>query len=124
MPERSRTLLIVEDHNDIRDAIAQILVDEGWTVVGAANGEEALQQLARIPPPDVILADRIMPVLSGAEFVARLRTDPVLRKVPVVEMSASELSPSEGASAMLRKPFTPELLLSTIEKQLQASPLS
>jgi CheY-like chemotaxis protein len=101
----SRTVLIVEDDADICEAVAAVVEDLGLDVAVAANGQEGLRVLARIGVPCMILLDWWMPVLSGREFLERLKEDPETRTVPVVLMTASETAPPPGVAAVLRKPF-------------------
>src|SRR5689334_8429349 len=82
--ERQSTILVVEDDQDIREALMSVLEDEGYTVLGAANGLDGLEVLARISRPCMILLDLMMPVMSGAEFLSQMRRDDILAPVPVV----------------------------------------
>jgi CheY-like chemotaxis protein len=115
MARQSRSVLVVEDQEDIREVIVDILEENGWAVTTANHGEEALAHLASMPAPSVILLDRLMPVLSGADFLARLRGSDRWNGIPVIEMSASDPKPSPGVSGLLRKPFTIEELLAALE---------
>jgi CheY-like chemotaxis protein len=109
-----RTVLILEDDADIRDALAAVVEDHGLDVVSAANGQEGLRVLARTGEPCLILLDWWMPVLSGREFLERLREDPATRTVPVVVMTASDIAPPPGITAFLRKPFSVSRLLEVL----------
>ena len=106
-----KTVLLVDDEHAIIDALSGILEDEGFRVVTAANGREALVCLeTSSPPPDVALVDVMMPVMDGRELLARLRADARWSQLPVVMMSAvprsiiwkdSELAPAD----FFQKPF-------------------
>ena len=85
------TALIVEDDPATREAVRRALEHDGWTVTEAENGQAALQQLAA-GLPGVILLDLMMPVMDGFELVAELRTHPDWRAIPVVVMTAKELT--------------------------------
>src|SRR5262245_56856283 len=87
--EDSMTVLIVEDQPAIRQVLAEILADEGYPVVCASNGLEAISYLhhgAQLPP--VILLDLAMPVMSGWDFLAERKRDPALETISVILMTA------------------------------------
>jgi PAS domain S-box-containing protein len=86
-----RRALVVEDDSETRVWLRRVLRDEGWTVVEAANGREALARLATAAP-DVVLLDLIMPEMDGFELLDELRHDEVWRRLPVVVVTAAELS--------------------------------
>jgi CheY-like chemotaxis protein len=77
-------ILIVEDEPDVRDAFAARLGAEGYEVVTAANGREALRLLERGPLPDAILLDYAMPVMDGRAFRDAQLRDPRWADVPVI----------------------------------------
>ncbi len=82
-----KTVLLVDDEHAIIDALSGILEDEGFRVVTAANGREALARLEE-GLPDVALVDVMMPGMDGRELVQRMRADARLSRIPVVMMSA------------------------------------
>src|SRR5947207_15447872 len=81
-------ILIVEDDFDIREALTQILEDEGFQVRCASNGREALEVATSGPAPRLILLDLMMPVMNGWQFRAEQLKDPRLAEVPVLVISA------------------------------------
>lgn len=81
-------VLIVEDHEDSRDMLRQIVASTGATVLSAANGEEAMALLATKAPPDLVFCDLLMPRMDGYEFMEWLRRQPHLARIPVVAVSA------------------------------------
>ena len=92
MPQaKCHDILIVEDDESIRDCLAEVLDDEGYSVTVASNGREGLDRL-RSPkggrPPCVILLDLMMPVMDGFEFRAEQLKDRALAGIPVVVLSA------------------------------------
>jgi signal transduction histidine kinase len=106
-------LLLVEDDSSIRLALIDMLEDEGFAVVAAVNGRDALDELRSAPPPDAILLDLMMPVMDGWEFRVEQRSDPRLAGIPLLAMSAdlSAKARAIAADAYLRKPIDfPELL--------------
>ncbi|HLL03935.1 MAG TPA: response regulator [Myxococcaceae bacterium] len=113
----SQTILLVEDDSDLRVAMVTLLEAEGFEVVTANDGLMGLKQLERIHSPCLILLDWWLPLLSGNEFLSRLRGDPVWQGVPVVVLTASEAMPSARVEGFLRKPFTVSHLLELVYRQ-------
>ena len=110
-----KTILIVEDDEDVREMLATTLELEGTEVVTAANGLEAYH-LARLHHPKLIVLDLMMPVMDGWEFRRRQRGDPQLAGVPVVVLSALDQSRAadlDGA-AFLKKPLDFDRLLELV----------
>jgi CheY-like chemotaxis protein len=113
-----RSILVIEDDDDIRELMLAVLGDEGYTTTGASNGREGLDVLARSGRPCLILLDLMMPVMSGSEFLARLRSDEALARTPVVIVSAwsgeeEDLAPVEG---VVPKPVDLGALLALVER--------
>ena len=117
-------VLVIDDDSDIRDELAELLRDEGYQVVTAANGREALRALRHDVRPGLILLDLGMPVMDGRAFSAELRSDPALRDTPVVLLSgqgdARETAARLEARACLVKPVAYPTLLGTIERFCEA----
>jgi two-component system, chemotaxis family, chemotaxis protein CheY len=112
----ANTIVLVEDDQGIRETMAALLVDEGFVVAQAANGEEGLTQLRAHPDACLVLLDLWMPVLNGWQMLETAKSDAVLAQVPVVVISAAgDLPPPPGAAAFLRKPIRLETLLSTVD---------
>ena len=112
-PSAGPRLLLVEDDSSIRLALAEMLGDEGFSVATADNGRDALDQLRRGAPPDVIVLDLMMPVMDGWEFRVEQRGDPLIAGIPLLAMSAdlSAKARAIAADAYLRKPIDfPDLL--------------
>jgi CheY-like chemotaxis protein len=108
-------ILVVDDNDALRENLAECLAAEGYQVAEARNGQGALDHLAREPLPSVVLVDQMMPGMTGAELVSRIRTDPRLSGVRVV--LATGLAPARGtvaADAVLTKPFGIEELLDAV----------
>ena len=110
---------MVDDDEDIRTTIQQILEEEGYRVLAAPNGEEALRLLAAHPAPRLILLDLMMPVMDGARFKARLTAAPRLGAVPVVIISAggglAHKASLMKAAGYLAKPIDLRTLMGTVE---------
>jgi CheY-like chemotaxis protein len=102
----NQTVLVVDDDEDIRDALCELLVDEGYRAIAAANGEEAMTYLRGSDPPCVILLDLMMPIMDGWEFRRRQQGDPLLAKIPVVVITAAgDRARSIAAERSLPKPL-------------------
>ena len=113
-------ILIVDDDNDVRSALSELLLEEGFAVEAARNGREALARLrAGTVHPAVILLDLMMPGMDGWDFRHEQMRDPKLASVPVVIVSASGFSRESirtqfHPAAYVEKPIEKELLLSAI----------
>jgi len=109
-------VLIVEDDEDLRDMMAQLLTIEGFDAAAVANGREALDYLHTSEKPHVILLDLMMPVMDGWEFRRQQKADPDLARVPVIVLSA--LDPGRAstvdATAFLKKPLDFDRLLELV----------
>jgi two-component system cell cycle sensor histidine kinase/response regulator CckA len=118
-----RTLLVVEDDADIRDALDGLLSTEGFRVAGCCNGREALDWLHTSFKPDLILLDLMMPVMDGWQFRVAQKHDPELATIPVVALSADATAKAAAidADAYLRKPVDYETLIDTIDRLLIVS---
>ncbi len=109
------TILIVDDERDITAFVAELLTDEGYAVNVAYDGISALRSI-RSAPPDLVLLDVAMPGMSGTAVLRELRSGGFV-ELPVIMATAglqSHLLLSEGATAVLAKPFAIEQLLDTI----------
>ena len=109
------SVLVVDDERDIREAVAEVLRDEGFEVHDAPDGAEALRQL-RAHRPDVVLLDLMMPGMNGWEFCAARKCEPELSRIPVIVISALGRVSGVDAQAFLQKPFELEALVSTVRR--------
>ncbi len=118
-------ILVADDNGDMRDYIARLL-RESWEVEAVGDGRAALDAMRR-NPPDIVLADVMMPGLDGFALLRAVRSDPALRDTPVVLLSAraGEEATAEGLNAgaddYLVKPFTARELLVRVTTRLAAS---
>ena len=117
-----RTVLLVDDEHAIVDALSGILEDEGYRVLTAAHGREALARLEETRP-DVLVLDVMMPIMGGRELLQQLRTSDEWRTLPVLMMSAvprEVLERQEGSrlacDAFVEKPFDLHQLLATVDR--------
>ena len=103
------TAPVVDDDSETRSLVRLILETEGYAVVEAAHGEEALGLIGPNPVPDVIVTDLAMPVLNGVALIERLESEPRTATIPIVVVSASDearaLQTSGRVDAVVRKPF-------------------
>ena len=122
------SILIVDDNAQNRAVLTDFLVSFGHTSIAAEDGRVALARMARARP-DLVLLDLMMPVMDGYEILDRMKSDPVLRHVPVVVISAvDEISSvvrclERGADDYLVKPFNPALLEARVTASLEKARL-
>jgi CheY-like chemotaxis protein len=114
-------ILVVDDDENVRQAIRWMLEDEGYLVSEAADGSEALR-LMREKPPDLVVLDLTMPEVDGYAVAAALQTREGPR-IPILLITADGQAPAKAerinAFAYLRKPFAVKDFLSTIRTQLR-----
>lgn len=114
MSARAKRVLIVEDDDQLREVLTEILSDAGHVVTSAREGRPALEWLEGHGRPDLVLLDAMMLVMDGREFVRELLSRPELATIPIVLMSASAATPVDGARAFLRKPMSIDGLLEAV----------
>ncbi|MGH9009336.1 MAG: response regulator [Acidimicrobiia bacterium] len=124
--DRSAPVLVVEDDADTREMLQRMLEREGFSVTQAADGRAGLERVAEARP-SLILLDLLMPQMNGFEFLAELQTRPEWRSIPVVVVTAKDLTAEEHArlsgqvSEVLRKgAYTRERLLSEVRERVAA----
>jgi CheY-like chemotaxis protein len=120
MPVPSPVVLVVEDETDLREIIQDVLAGEGYQVICAVDGAQALELLSGGLRPGVVLLDFYMPRLDGWAFLERMRTELALGEVPVVAISGSEVT-HPSVAAVLRKPFDITELLDIVQRFTSAS---
>jgi signal transduction histidine kinase len=113
-------ILVVEDDRQILAIISLLLEDEGYEIVTASDGKQALARLRDGPSPDLIILDLMLPALDGWEFRTIQRADPDLARIPVLAVSADSSAKAEAidATSFLRKPFGADDLLQRVHKIL------
>jgi CheY-like chemotaxis protein len=120
---RRTKILVVDDEPEMRDTLREILANEEYDVVTAADGREARAAIYR-EAPDLILSDILMPGISGLELLQKVRGDLSTRHIPVVFVTAVQGAEAElqafnlGADDYLAKPLRPSLLLGRIRRSL------
>jgi CheY-like chemotaxis protein len=117
-PRARPGVMIVEDDLAVRETVQELLEEEGYRVIPASNGREALERLHQASAPSVILIDLMMPVMDGWQLRAELARDPRLSGIPVVVMSADarveQKAKGLSVAAILQKPVTLDHLLDTV----------
>jgi CheY-like chemotaxis protein len=115
-----KRVLLIDDSFVTQELLSMALAAEGYMVVMAGNGEEAMQRLRSCEPVDVILLDLSMPVMDGRHFREAQREQPRLAGIPTIVFSASaeaERTAGEiGAVGCLRKPVAVPELLDTLRR--------
>jgi two-component system, cell cycle response regulator DivK len=117
----SKRILVVEDQEDNRQILRDLLTSAGYEIIQAENGEEALAAAAR-ERPDLILMDIQLPVLDGYEATRRIKADPALHAIPIIAVTSYALSGDEGKAraagcdAYVTKPYSPRALLAKIRE--------
>jgi CheY-like chemotaxis protein len=120
-------ILTVDDDADMRDMLRRTLEKQGWQVSEADNGQAGLERIAA-QQPDVILLDLTMPKMDGFDFVAALRQNEAGRAIPIVVVTAKEITPAERqrlnshVEKILQKgTFSREQLLAEVRDLVTAS---
>lgn len=120
MPHVHPTILLIDDHTDLRDGLEELLRREGYSVEAAANGREALDKLHAGLRPCVILMDLMMPVMTGFEFRQQQMADPELGGIPVIAYSGmTDVDDSVRqlqAVAYVEKPIEFERLIALVRQ--------
>ena len=119
----TQRILIVEDTEDNRKIIRDLLTASGYELIEALNGEVGVT-LAAQERPDLVLMDIQLPVIDGYEATRRIRAIPELAKVPIIAVTSYALSGDEakaraaGCDGYVAKPFSPRQLLAKIREFL------
>jgi CheY-like chemotaxis protein len=125
LDEKAAHILVVEDDPDIRESVVEILEDEGHRVTSAGDGREALELLTSVsPPPDLILLDLMMPVMSGYQFREEQLKLPAFADIPVLvvtaDVNARAKVESLNAAGFVQKPLKIQPLLDLVEQLITA----
>ncbi len=107
-------ILVVEDDEDAREAMVDLLQMKGYRAVPAGNGKEALDYLNRAPVPDLIILDLWMPVMDGWQFRNEQIKDPRLAEIPVIVLTALSDRTDINANEIIIKPVDVDRLLTTV----------
>ena len=117
----TKRILVVEDQEDNRQILRDLLSHAGFDVIEVGDGEQALTAAAA-HHPDVILMDIQLPLLDGYEATRRIKADPALKHIPIIVVTSYALSGDEtkaraaGCDAYMGKPYSPRALLAKIRE--------
>ena len=119
----TKRILIVEDQEDNRVIMRDVLSTAGYDLIEALNGEDGVK-LAQSERPDLILMDIQLPGLDGYEATRRIKADPTLSAIPIIAVTSYALTGDEekalaaGCSAYVAKPYSPLELLNKLREYL------
>jgi two-component system, cell cycle response regulator DivK len=119
----SKRILVVEDQEDNRQIIRDMLTFTDYEIIEAESGEEALAAVAK-QRPDLILMDIQLPGIDGYEVTRRIKADPAMRSIPIIAVTSYALSGEEqkahaaGCDEYVPKPYSPRQLLTKIRQYL------
>jgi two-component system, cell cycle response regulator DivK len=119
-------ILVVEDHEDNRRILRDLLTNAGFQLIEAETGPDGVR-MAKLHRPDLILMDLQLPGIDGYEAARQIKAEPHLSSVPIIAVTSFALSGDEerafaaGCSAYISKPYSPRQLLARIREHLPAS---
>jgi two-component system cell cycle response regulator DivK len=119
----SKRILVVEDQEDNRQILRDLLGNAGYELVEAIDGEQALAAYAK-QRPDLILMDIQLPVMDGYETTRRIRADPESKAIPIIAVTSYALTGDEakalaaGCNDYVTKPYSPRALLAKVSEHL------
>jgi two-component system cell cycle response regulator DivK len=119
----SKRILVVEDQEDNRRILRDLLSGVGFQIVEAEDGEQGVTA-AEAQRPDLILMDIQMPIMDGYEATQRIKANPALRSIPIIVVTSYALSGDEdkaraaGCDDYITKPYSPRQLLAKIKQHL------
>jgi CheY-like chemotaxis protein len=120
-------ILVVDDEPFMLRMLQILLERDGYTMIQAANGDEAVRVAGR-EQPGVVIMDAMMPKMDGLTALRLLKSDPATKSIPVVMLTANphkfprEEAESSGATVFLTKPFSPTQLLEEIRRLSARAP--
>lgn len=119
MAKASKTILVVEDEQDLAEVICFNLEREGYQTRRSGSGDAALAEV-RTHPPDLVLLDRMLPNISGDDVAGEMRRDPATAHIPILMLTAKAEESDElvgfalGADDYVTKPFSMKVLLARV----------
>jgi len=118
-----KRILVVEDQEDNRRILRDLLGNAGYELVEVESGEEAVTAVG-MRRPDLIVMDIQLPVMDGYEAARRIKSDPNMKAVPIIAVTSYALAGDEdkaraaGCNAYISKPFSPRALLEKVREYL------
>jgi two-component system, cell cycle response regulator DivK len=119
----SKCILVVEDQEDNRRILRDLLGNAGYQLIEAESGEDALAAVMK-QRPDLILMDIQLPIMDGYEATRQIRANPDMKAVPIIAVTSYALAGDEakaeaaGCNAYVSKPFSPRALLAKVREYL------
>lgn len=123
MSQQGKRILVIEDEEDNRRIVRDLLTSVGYEIIEAVTGPEGVTAVAT-HVPDLILMDIQLPGLDGYEATRRIKANPTLRHIPIIVVTSYALSGDDrkafeaGCDAYISKPFSPRALLAKIREYL------
>lgn len=118
-----KRILVVEDQEDLRGVLRDLLTGSGYEMLEAADGQAGVEKAAA-EKPDLILMDIQMPVLNGYDATRQIKADPALTSIPIIAISSFAMQGDEekaraaGCDQYITKPYSPMQLLRLLRQQL------
>ena len=122
----SKRILVLEDQEDNRRILRDLLTTVGYELIEAVTGEEGVS-MAEEPRPDLILMDILLPGINGYDATRLIKAQPALRAIPIIAVTSYALSGDDaraleaGCEAYVTKPYSPRQLLAKIREFLPDS---
>ena len=122
----SKKILVIEDHEDNRQLLRDLLMNSGLEMIEAVTGLDGVA-MAKSHRPDLILMDIQLPGIDGYEATRRIKAEPALKDVPIIAVTSYALTGdatkayAAGCVGYVTKPYSPRELLATIRKHLAAA---
>ncbi len=122
-----KRILIIDDEPELAQLISIFLGTAGFEVLSTYDGRQALEMLERLPP-DLVICDMVMPVMDGVATIQAIRSNPRMRSIPIIMLSAREQVRDierallAGANDYIVKPFRGTEIVATVKKNLTEQP--
>jgi two-component system, OmpR family, alkaline phosphatase synthesis response regulator PhoP len=119
----AKKILITEDSPTVLEILKSVLAEEGYEVIAASDGQQALN-LAKTEKPDLMVLDLMLPKIDGYKVCRMLKFDEKYKDIPIIMLTArtnetdERLGKEVGADAYIKKPFQPEVVIDEIKKLL------
>jgi two-component system response regulator VicR len=130
MEQHSKKIVYVEDEMEMIDLVKLILNRKGYEVIGAAGGREGLDKIREVLP-DLVLLDLMMPDIEGWDVYQQMRADDTTKQIPVIIVTAKAQNIDKvlglhiaKVDDYISKPFSPQDLVTSVEKVLTEKPIS